>query len=118
MNGAAAPVVILLTAAVGLGLYNGLLYLRCQRKPALIGVHLLLGIGGLEGILLISRGEAVAGGPLATAAVLVLGAAVVVGFTSPILGRRSRRAGETALMAHVTAGAAGFLLFLAWIAGQ
>ena len=116
------PVVLLLAAAAGLGVYIGLLYLRGQRRAGLIGLHLLLGLGGLEGIVILLRGtpngNAAAGGSLGNTAAAVLVIAAFAGFISPVIGRRSRKNGDVALVAHVGAGALGVLLFLVWVASM
>ena len=115
----AFAVVLLLTGAAGLGVYLGMLYLRGERRPWLIGLHLLLGATGLEGMLILQHGapngEVAAGGSLGPVAIVLLGVAMVCGFASPLLSRRSKRNAELALITHVSVAGAGFLLFLAWV---
>ncbi|MCK7475924.1 MAG: hypothetical protein MZV49_25970 [Rhodopseudomonas palustris] len=55
------PVLGMLTASLLLGLYLVLAFLRRERKPVLIGFHLLLGMGGLELLIMLMRGTPCAG---------------------------------------------------------
>jgi hypothetical protein len=115
------PALVLLTASVALGLLLGWRYLRRERnKPALIGVHLILGAAGLEAMAMLLRGTPdgtlIVAGTLGNAAGLLLAAAMISGFASPMIGKRSpRRTGTIALASHAGVGAAGFILFLAWV---
>ena len=53
----AIPALVLLSAAMCLGVIMGIQYLRRVRsKPVMIGVHLLLGAGGLEVLAMMLRG--------------------------------------------------------------
>ena len=87
----AVPVLVILSAAVLLGLYLGLLYLRGERKPVLIGVHFLLGVGGLEALVMLMHGTP--GGDEAPA-----------GYEA-----------AAASAAHAGVGAIGFMLLLYWV---
>jgi len=118
----ALPVVILLGAAVCLGVIMGLEYLRGVRsRPAMIGIHLLLGAGGLEVlVMLLNRtpdGEVMPAGPLATAAAALVALALFVGLLAPMIGRRSRRTMNVALATHASIASTGFLVLLVWVAG-
>jgi Na+-transporting NADH:ubiquinone oxidoreductase subunit NqrD len=117
-----APVLLLFAATAGLGVYNGLGYLRGQRRVGLVAVHLLLGIGALEGLLILLRGtpdgDVTPGGSLVATAAALFAAALFIGLLAPILHRRSKRSAEGALVAHVGAGTLGYLLFLVWVARQ
>lgn len=116
----ALPAVLLLGAAVCLGIYLGVEYLRGIRsRPVMIGLHLLLGAGGLEVIAMLLKGTPdgtlVAAGTTGHAAALLLLLAMFTGLTAPMVGRGSRRVMNVALAMHASAAAAGFLLLLAWV---
>ena len=108
------PVLVVLAAAVGVGLYNLREWWGGRRRMGLIAAHLLLGVGGAEALVGVLHGSDLADGdPLrhtAKLALLLLGAAVFTGFGAPLL-RRSGFA-TLALAAHVGAGLAGFFLVL------
>lgn len=113
------PAALLLTAAVTLGLYLGWLYLRRQRRPALIGLHLLLGAASLQVTMMMLRGmpngEAAPATRFGIAAAGCLAAAMFSGLLTPLLFRGARKAANAAVAAHAGAGLAGFALFLCWI---
>jgi hypothetical protein len=115
----ATPVLILVSAAVLLGLYLGLLFLRGERRQGLIALHLLLGFGGLESFIMLLHGTpdgaAAQPGSYGMVAAALFGGAGFIGFTAPLL-RRSPIAANMMLAAHVGVGALGFALFLAWVA--
>jgi hypothetical protein len=114
------PAIVLLSASVALGLFLGLQYLRRVRsKATLIGVHLILGAAGLEGMAVLLRGTpdgtVIPAGALGNTAALLLALAMISGLATPIIGRRSRRALGPALATHASVAAGGFVLFLVWI---
>ncbi len=115
----AAPVLILLAAAVGLGAVNLALRLRGARKSVLIGVHLLLGIGALEVLVFFLKdangGDGLPAGPWGNVAAGLLGAAVFIGLISPILGKNSKPLSNLLLVAHVGCGLAGAVTAAAWV---
>jgi hypothetical protein len=109
----------LLTAAVGLGLYLGLLHLRRVRKPVVIGAHLLLGVAGLETTVVMLRGAPdgiTFAGSFGVVAAALLALALVFGFSTPLLGKRSRRTANILLATHAGIGVTAFVMFLAWLA--
>lgn len=114
------PVLVLLSAAVALGLVLGLQYVRrVGSKPTLIGLHLILGGAGLEGMAILLRGTPdgtrLPAGVLGNAAAILLAMAMITGFASPMIGRRwPRKTGSIALATHAGLAAIGFVLFLAW----
>ena len=114
-------VTLLLAAAAGLGLYLGTLYLRGERKPLLIGLHLLLGFGGLEGVLILQHGapngDAARSGSLGTLVAVLLAVGALCAFTAAVIRRQSHKNAEMALLAHVSLAGLGVLLFLVWVAG-
>ena len=119
----AIPALLLLAAAVVLGIVLGVQYLQRRRSPpVLIGFHLLLGAGGLEVLAMLLHGTPdrrilPAGGLITIAAALVL-AAMITGLLAPMVGRQSRRTMNVALALHVGVAAAGFVLLLVWTAGS
>ena len=107
--------VLLLTAAVALGGYLLVLWFRDARRPVLIGVHLLLGLGGVESLAVFLHQNDLADDPsvrrLALVALGLFGAAAFLGFTAPLSGK-NYRVGNSLLAAHVGSGVVGFLIFL------
>ena len=117
----AMPVLVILSAATALGLYLALLYLRGERKQGLVALHLLLGFGGLETLVMLLHGTpdgASAAGSLSFGKVAA-GLFAVSAFSGFIaaLARRSPVAANVLLGTHVTVGLAGFALVLAWVSG-
>jgi len=115
----ALPPAVLLCAAVALGVFLGIRYLRRTRnKPVLVGIHLLLGGAGLEVVAMMLRGtpdgDGASGGALVKGAAGLLLAAMISGLLSPMVGRGSRRIMNVALATHASLAAAGFALFIAW----
>ncbi len=110
---------MLLAAAVSLGLYLGWLYLKRERRPALVPLHLLLGAAGLQTTLLTLRGapngDSLAAGTFGTAAACLLGAAMFSGLMAPMLCRSSHSTANVVVATHVGVGLLGVALFLAWI---
>ena len=108
------PVLLVLAASAGLGLYNLREWWLGRRRIGLIAAHLLLGVGGAEALVGLLHGSDLADDdPLrhtAKLVLLLLGAAIFTGFGAPLL-RKSGFA-NLALAAHVGAGLASFLLAL------
>ena len=115
----AMPVLGLLTASLLLGLYLVLLFLRRERKPVIVGFHLLLGIGGLEMLVMLLRGTpsgtAEAAGQFGVAAAALFGIAMFTGLTGAMIARRSAMSANIVVATHSSIGVAGFVLFLAWL---
>ena len=117
------PPVVLLSLSVTLGLLLGLRYLRGERsKPVLVAAHLLLGIAGLQVMVLLLRGapdgSRLPAGPGGSAAAILLIAAIVTGFLTPMFSRRKpRKVRSTALAFHAGFAATGFAAFLVWALG-
>ncbi len=114
------PPLALLSLSAGVGLYLGYQFLNRRRnKPALIALHILLGLGALEPIALILRvtpgSAAAANAEFGKAAAVLLIIAIIIGLLTPILSRDKPRAvALTALTAHVLVAAAGFVSLIAW----
>ncbi|MBB1072852.1 hypothetical protein HUU62_00280 [Rhodoferax sp. 4810] len=114
------PVALILTASMGLGLWMGWQYLRrLGSNPIHIGFHLILGVAGLEAMVMLMRGaldgQAAAAGTWGKVAALVLGLAVISGFATSVVARRwSRQTVGLVLATHSVVGAVGFVMFLAW----
>ena len=112
------PFIALPLAAMALGLVLFVLHLRGIRKPLLIGLHLLLGLGALEVLVVLLKGapgsDGLPAGDFGNVAAGFLALAAFIGLLTPILGRRSRLTGNAMLLAHVSAGVAGVLLCIAW----
>jgi len=116
---AAIAALALLTAAAGLGVWLGALYLRRERKPAVVGAHLLLGAAGLELTVVMLRGspdgEVVAADTISVVAAALLAAAMATGFVAPLIGKHSRQSANVALVTHVLLGIAGYGAFAYWL---
>lgn len=117
----AIPVILLFLGTAAVGLYLGIGYLKgWPRRPALIGVHILFGIGGLEVM------ATLLWGPTADVPVPTLGAAAAVAFVAtmfigllaPMVGRRSRQTMNVALSLHAAAALSGIGLLLIWISSR
>jgi hypothetical protein len=108
------PVLLVLAAAAGLGLYNLREWWGGRRRMGLIAAYLLLGVGGAEALVGVLHGsDLAADDPLrhmVKIALLMLGAAIFTGFGAPLLRKTSLS--NIALAAHVGAGLAGFYLVL------
>ena len=108
------PVLVILTAAAGLGLCNLYEWWHGRRSMGSIAGHLLLGVGGAEALVGVLHSSDLADDdPVrhsAKLALMLLAAAIFTGFGAPLL-RKSGFA-NLALAAHVGAGLAGFLLVL------
>lgn len=115
----AIPIVILITATVGFGLYLGLNYLRRVRnKPTIIGVHFLLGAASLEPMVIVLHGgvNGHARPPLfGILSAAFVGLALLSGVTAVMIGRQSRQTANIALASHASIAAAAFFLMIAWI---
>jgi hypothetical protein len=94
-------------------------YLKGIRKPGLIAAHLLLGAAALEQVAMLLRGSPSGGEwpneSLVKTAGLLLAIGMGLGFATPLV-RHSRQTMNTVLVGHIGAAAAGFVLFLAWLA--
>jgi CDP-diglyceride synthetase len=118
----AIPSLLLLIAALALGIFLAWQYLRRVRsKPAHGAVHLMLGVAGLELMVMLRRGApdgtVMAADALGTAAAFLLAMAMISGLLSPIVARYWRRkAANVALAIHSGFGAVGFVLFIGWFA--
>ena len=115
------PFLALPLAAMALGLVLVGLHLRGIRKPVLIGLHLLLGLGALEVLVVLLKGtgssDGLPAGDFGDIAAGCLALAAFIGLLTPILGRGSRVKANAMLVAHVSAGFAGVVLCIAWASG-
>ena len=114
----ALPVVLLVTAAATLGAYILLLWFRKERKPVLIGFHVLFGLGGAESLVVfLHMGGLDGDSPIRRLALVsgaFLAAAIVSGLSAPLLSKY-RVVANSLLAAHVFAGVAGCLIVLAFV---
>jgi len=116
----ALPVLLLLGGATALGVVLGIQYLRRIRsQPVLIGMHLLLGAGGMEVLAMLLRGAPDgtlwSGTGMVKIAAGLVALAMVTGLVAPMIGRGSRRTMNVALATHVSIAVAGIALLLAWL---
>ncbi len=122
MNPIAVPELALLTAAVVLGVYLGVQYLRRVRnRPVMIGLHLLLGAASTEIMVMVVHGtpsgRALRAGPFGVASVAIIGLAMLSGLIAGLIARRSRHTADLSLAAHAGVAALGFGTFLVWLFG-
>lgn len=115
------PFILLPLGAMAMGLVLLVLHLRGVRKPMLIGLHLLLGFGALELMVVLMKGtpngDGLPAGEFGNVSTGFLALAGFLGLLTPILGRRSRLTANAMLLAHGCAGVAGVLLCMAWVSG-
>ena len=116
----ALPSILLVTAAAALGAYLLLLWFRGVRKPVLIGVHVLLGLGAAESLMVFLRMSDIPDESPARRIVLIaagcLAGALFAGFLAAVIGKGARLAGNALLAVHVISGLAGFVIVLAFVA--
>lgn len=117
-----APVVFLLGMGVAIGAYMGYRYLRGERNSqTLAGVHLLLGAGGLEVMVMLLRGapsgETVAHHAMGSTVALVIAGALLSGLFVPIIAKSRPGIIGGSLAVHASAGTIGFVMLLLWAWG-
>lgn len=117
-----APVVLLLGTGAAIGAFMGYRYLRGQRNSrTLAGVHLLLGIGGLEVMVMLLRGapsgEAVAHHAMGSIVALVIAGALLTGLFVPIIGKSRPGIVGGWLAVHATVATIGVGMLLFWALG-
>jgi hypothetical protein len=113
------PFILLPLSAMALGVMLAICHLRSIRKPMLIGLHLLLGFGALELMVVLLKGtpngDVLPAGDFGNVSAGFMALAGFLGLLTPILGRRSRLTANAMLLAHGGAGVAGVLLCMAWL---
>lgn len=115
------PVVFLLGMGVAIGAYMGYRYLRGERNSqTLAGVHLLLGAGGLELLVMLLRGapsgETLPRHAMGSTVALIVAGALATGLFVPIIAKSRPGIIGGSLAVHAAIGTIGFgmLLFWAW----
>ena len=116
------PALVVFGSTVGIGLYMGLKYLRGERNNRmLVGVHVLIGIAGLEVLALLLRGAPdgtrLATSQLGPASALLLAAALFTGFLVPLIAAPRPAATGPALAVHAVLGTVAFGALLLWVLG-
>jgi hypothetical protein len=114
------PVLALLAANVGLGLYLGRCYLQGRRSRSLLtGIHLLLGVGALEALAMVMNGtpsgEVIAPGGMGSTSAILIAVAMFGGLLSSLMRGRKVDGAEGVLLAHACAGLLGFVVFSLWV---
>jgi len=116
----ALPSILLVTAAAALGAYLLLHWFRGVRRPVLIGIHVLLGLGAAESLMVFLRMSEIPEDSAARRIVLIaagcLAGALFAGFLAAVLGKGSRLAGYGLLAFHAASGLAGLVIVLAFVA--
>ena len=112
------PVALLLTVAVSLGVTLGVLYLRGVRKPVLVAVHVLVGLGALETLAVtlhqsnVDNSRTISLG-MVTASFIAW--SLFSGLIRPMLADQWPRQSNGLLITHAAAGLTGFAVFLIWM---
>jgi hypothetical protein len=116
------PAIVVFGSTVAIGLYMGLQYLKGVRNNRmLVGVHVLIGIAGLEVFALLLRGAPdgthLAESRLGPASALLLAAALFTGFMVPLIAAPKPGATGAALAVHAAMGTVAFGALLLWVLG-
>jgi hypothetical protein len=113
------PFMILPLAVLAVGLVLVVYYLRGIRKPIVIGLHVLLGFGALELLVMLLKGtpngDSLPAGDFGNVSAGFFALAGFIGLLTPILGRRSHKTALALLWAHGSAGFAGVVFCIAWV---
>ncbi len=113
-----APALAVIGTTVAIGLYMGWCYLKGRRNNrVLIGVHLVLGVIGLEVTAMLLRGApsgARAMGEFGPAAAVLTAATLFSGLLVPLIAQPKPRLTSPALAVHAAIGAVAFALYLIW----
>jgi hypothetical protein len=108
------PMVVVALAAVAVGAYMLTQFLRDEaRKPIVIGIHIILAVASLEGVVSLLH-EGAPGVEKGRTAALLMAAALFTAFTSAVLRGRGVKSATPIFYAHTAFGAAGALLLVAW----
>jgi hypothetical protein len=116
------PAIVVFGSTVAIGLYMGLQYLKGVRNNRmLVGVHVLIGVAGLEVFALLLRGAPdgthLAESRTGPAAALLLAAALFTGFLVPLIAAPRPAATGATLAVHATMGVVAFGVLLLWVLG-
>lgn len=111
----ATAALLALLATLALGVVVGLVYLqRGRRKKTVVTAHLVAALAAAALVVLAVVTGAGRGGPHAGWPIGLVLFALAAGYGA-LRYMRGRTASELALVAHVFAGVASFLVFLAWM---
>lgn len=113
------PLVVLFGISAALGLFMGVQYLRGVRnKPAMVAVHLVLGLIGLEAMASILKhnnaGATAAYAGVGAWAAGLLAAGVFMGFMVPIMAKPKPASVPVLLGIHAAVGALGVGVVFWW----
>jgi hypothetical protein len=116
------PAIAVFGTTVAIGLYMGLQYLKGVRNNRmLVGVHVLIGVAGLEVFALLLRGAPdgthMAESNMGPAAALFLAAALFTGFVVPLIAPAKPGAVGPTLAVHASFGLVAFGVLLLWVLG-
>jgi hypothetical protein len=117
-----APVVLLLGMGVAIGAYMGYRYLLGQHNSRILaGLHLLLGAGGLEVMVMLLRGApngATAENQfMGSIVALIIAGALLTGLFVPIIAKSQPGIVGGSLAVHAAVGTIGFSMLLLWALG-
>lgn len=102
------PLVVILSANIGLGLYLARFYLAGQRNGSLLrGIHLILGLASMEALAMV--------GMPGDTALLLIGGALFAGLMASLMYGRKIAGAGLVWLAHASAGFIAFVLFLSWV---
>ena len=116
------PAIVVFGSTVAIGLYMGLQYLKGVRNNRmLVGIHVLIGIAGLEVFALLLRGAPdgthLADSRMGPASALLLAAALFSGFMVPLIAAPKPGATGVMLGVHAAVGTVAFGALLLWVLG-
>lgn len=109
------PATVLLVATIALGAVAGAHHLFGQRRRRVAQLHLALALTALAVVAVLAL-LAPAGSAPGLLPVLLLAAAIGIGWGAGKRWRRAPGQGQLMLVSHVFLGLAGFFTFLAWAA--
>lgn len=109
------PATALLVATIAMGAVAGLHHLFGRRKRSVAKLHLGLALTALTVVAVLAL-LAPAGRAPALLPVLLIAAAIGIGWGAGKLWRGAPAKGQLMLVSHVFLGLAGFFTFLAWAA--
>ena len=117
-----APALAVLGAATLLGFWLGTKYLMGERNNrVLVALHLILGVAGLEVLMLLLRGapdgRAAVTGSTGMTAALILAGAMATGLLISILAPSRPGAIGPTIAVHSTVAALGYAMLVFWALG-
>ncbi|MGG5817383.1 hypothetical protein [Falsiroseomonas sp. HW251] len=102
-------------ATIALGVLVGAMYLQRARRHRWTKLHLYVALSAVALVTaVLATGTSRGGGPPSVLPLLMLAAAVAIGYAAPRIPGIRRRGVDAALAVHIVVGIAGFFVLLAW----